>query len=949
LVAAIAFAALSALGGSVRASDAEEYNRLSAKWSKAFAAAKYREAEELARRTLPLAEGPLRDQPGLLGQALDMVAQSLQAQGKHAEAEPLFLQALAIFERIDGAQSFDVAVALNNLALLYYEQGKYAQAEPLYQRAQSIFERVRGPGDTYVADCLNNLAGVASAQGRLAEAERLQKKALTIYEKARGPMHSDIAYSLNNLANFYNVQGRYDEAEPLYLRAVQIKERSAPDHPDLATSLSNLAALYYQQGRYEEAEKLDRRGLAIREKVFDAEHWQVAVSLHNIANNLRAQGRYAEAEPMFRRGLAIKEKQLGPNHADVAYSLYGLANTLYALGRFDEAEPLVDRAITIRNRAAISARERMHLYVLKARLLWRKGQRQEAVADLQRSIDLAEEQRGLSAGSEQDLARSFAEYTQAFEQMIDWRAELGDTEGVLAAIERMRARSLLDQIELRGADLLAGLPAGEARELRKREADARGRIAQLEGKLNLLDLRQDLTDDQWREARKPVLADLQKAREEYHEAYRDIRTASPIVRLTSGQSRQTAPLAEVQARLAKSGGLLLEYAIGADAGYVVVVPPSGPARIVKLEIGDGAARTLGVDPGPLTRARLRSALVGEKAPGVVLQIEKPGTEKDAAPRLAALWQVLVPEEERQGIVRGDYERLVIVPDATLGWLPFEALVVQEGEQPKYLLDVDAPVVYAPSATVFLNLAARPAVSAAREPVITVGDPAYGAPAATGASAVDHVAVRTRFRAAGGRLNRLPYSGVESHWVLKNFQDGGSRAVQLLGAQATEAAVRAALPGRRYVHLACHGLADTSHGNLFGALALSPGRGGDADPADDGFLTLAEIYELNLAGCELAILSACDTNFGPMQRGEGTWALSRGFVVAGARRVVASNWLVDDQAAATLVSYFCTQVAKQQSGMPDYVRSLQTAKRWVRRQEKWRSPYFWATFVLVGAG
>ena len=59
--------------------------------------------------------------------------------------------------------------------------------------------------------------------------------------------------------------------------------------------------------------------------------------------------------------------------------------------------------------------------------------------------------------------------------------------------------------------------------------------------------------------------------------------------------------------------------------------------------------------------------------------------------------------------------------------------------------------------------------------------------------------------------------------------------------------------------------------------------------------------MNLKGCELAILSACDTNFGPEQRGEGVWALSRGFLVAGSRRVVASNWLVDDEAAASLVA------------------------------------------------
>src|SRR6185503_16267466 len=107
----------------------------------------------------------------------------------------------------------------------------------------------------------------------------------------------------------------------------------------------------------------------------------------------------------------------------------------------------------------------------------------------------------------------------------------------------------------------------------------------------------------------------------------------------------------------------------------------------------------------------------------------------------------------------------------------------------------------------------------------------------------------------------------------------------------------------------HGLVDQSYGNLFGALAVTPGPAGAADPADDGFLTLAEIYELVLHAAELSILSACDTNYGPQQQGEGVWSLARGFLVAGSKRVVASNWLVDDEAAATLIYYFANNVAQ----------------------------------------
>ena len=201
---------------------------------------------------------------------------------------------------------------------------------------------------------------------------------------------------------------------------------------------------------------------------------------------------------------------------------------------------------------------------------------------------------------------------------------------------------------------------------------------------------------------------------------------------------------------------------------------------------------------------------------------------------------------------------------------------------------------------------------------------------------------------GRKLDPLPHTENEVAWVVANFLDAGFPSLALKGSQATEAEVRTQIAGRRIVHLACHGLTDQRYGNFYGALALTPGDDLN-DSSNDGFLTLPEIYELNLRDCELAILSACETNTGPQQKGEGVWALSRGFLVAGARRVVASNWLVDDEAAATLVSYFSTGVAEaeKQNNLAGCAAALWSAKRSIRKQTKWQSPYYWAPFVMVG--
>ena len=331
---------------------------------------------------------------------------------------------------------------------------------------------------------------------------------------------------------------------------------------------------------------------------------------------------------------------------------------------------------------------------------------------------------------------------------------------------------------------------------------------------------------------------------------------------------------------------------------------------------------------------------------------EPEQAKLATAGLAALWQVLIPAAEREMLVQGKVGRLLVIPDGPLARLPFEALVVDAGDDLKYLLDSGPPIQYAASATILVNLAARQRMQPdpSTEPVLTVGDPVYGEvdPDSDGGSVLDQVAARTQYVRSAGSLSPLPYSGWETAWVADVFGKCDIGVAQLRGAEATERNVRGNVSGRRIVHFACHGLADQRHGNLFGALALTPGSS-SASPEDDGMLTLPEIYSLDMRGSELAVLSACNTNYGPQQRGEGVWALSRGFLVAGSRRVVASNWLVDDEAAASLVSYFCGALAdaEQQGRTPDCATSLQAAKQWIRKQPKWQSPYYWASFVLIG--
>lgn len=912
---------------------------------------RYKEAEPLFVRGLKIREASLGPDDPLVGQSLNNLAVLYQDQGRLSEAEPVFKRALAIDEKAKGRGHVDTAPNLANIAGLYVDEGRYAEAEPLHRMALAIRERNLRKDHPEVAKSLDMLALLYWNQGRYAEAEPLARRALAIRESNLGKDHPMVADSLDTLALLMQDQGRPDVAEKLLLRSLAIREKAlGPDHLDVARALNNLALQYIDLKQFASAQPLLERALAIREKQLGETHTLVAQSVNNLARMYLAQGKLAEAEPLHRRAITIREQALGADHPRVAICVYDLARLKDQQEQYADAEKLVERALAIREQAGVAAKDRFDCYNLRAQLRWKTNRKQEAVDDLNNALTLAEEARGQAAGGETQRAEVFANYASAYERMVEWQRELKQPGAALAAIERSRARSLMDQLATASVDFLAGVPAEEAAALRQRLSRAQVQLASFEKQAELLRADKTMAQAERERAISAIEAQVRAAREEVVEASVAIRNASPAYRQMVGQNFRPADAEELQAQLVGPDGVLLEYFLGDSAGYVVVIPPVGkPARLETLTVDEAQASLLQVEPGPLTAARMRAILANDAGTGVLQQLRQPGDAKAITARLAALWQILIPAAEQKILTDGSLKRWIVIQDAALAVFPFDTLVVEAEPELRYALDVAPPLVNAPSATLLANLAKADVKGA--EGILSVGDVLYGPPADTTGSrggALSSLASGARYSSLRGGLKPLPFTGRESAWVIESFKSLGIPTGALRKDQAREASVRAYGSKYEILHLACHGLVDQGYGNLFGALALTPGPKGAADPSDDGYLTLQEIYSLNLHGARLAILSACDTNFGPQQRGEGVWSLSRGFLVAGAQRVVASNWLVDDEAAATLIGVFCRDVAKEQkAGATDYAQALQNAKRYVRKQDKWANPYYWGTFVLVG--
>src|SRR5262245_9665436 len=149
---------------------------------------------------------------------------------------------------------------------------------------------------------------------------------------------------------------------------------------------------------------------------------------------------------------------------------------------------------------------------------------------------------------------------------------------------------------------------------------------------------------------------------------------------------------------------------------------------------------------------------------------------------------------------------------------------------------------------------------------------------------------------GFHLSRLPFTRKEAQAIL-SLAPKSERLVALDFAASQGTVFNQELSQYRYVHFATHGLLNSLRPELSGiVLSLVNERG----ELQDGFLRAHEVFDLDLP-VELVVLSACVTGLGKEIKGEGLVGLTRGFMYAGAARVMVSLWDVNDQATAQLMA------------------------------------------------
>jgi CHAT domain-containing protein len=830
-----------------------------------------------------------------------LAAESLYQAARVTDNLGDFLGAIALqrraFDLFRGAGRRDrEGRVLNRLGDLSRKIGEVNEAETFFEGALPLAREVGDPVN--IADVLNNSGLLMLSVGRVEEAIEQLQAAVPLAQEVNSA-NVEGALTLN-IADGYAKLGMYDKAIEMYRRGGEIVRRlNIPRRS--ARSLTALAAAQFEVGNRAAAEEAIASALDYYEKTDDrtgrAETLGLLGQMHYASGELdRAAELFARARPILHEA----KSRLNESRVLATWAAMDVDR-----GRIDDGLAKADEALALGRLIADPEAEQRALYI-RARALQKKGRIDDAIGSIAQVVRGVETMRGALKRTE--LRTSYLTTVRSyFDLYIDLLQQNGSTAAAFETSERARARTLLDGLAesaskiQKGVDrrLLARQRAVQA-ELNAKEI-YRAQIALREGEKSASAL--------------AVARDIDRLLEQWQDIRAKIRGASPSY--WELQTPEPVTVALVQTALLDDDSALVEYHVGADRGYAWVID----RRSITVHDLPGSA---GIDDV----ARKYHELLSRETDAVpVAEREKIDREIGAVgARLAAIaWK---PIDAR---VRG--KRLLIVADGVLQYVPFAALPASTGEP----LIVSHEIVYLPSASVLASirqhsrpLPAKAAAAVFADPVFSKNDTRFGARRDAAAPA--------KARAADdGLYGRLRFSRDEAE-AINAVSPGSFAALDFTAAKQT----LAARDLRKYsiLHFATHGSLNSAHPELSGlVLSLVDTTGKPVD----GFLRLHEIYNLDLEA-DLVVLSACRTALGKEVHGEGLIGLTRGFMYAGASRVVSSIWNVDDRASAQLMSRFYDAMLTRRLSPAKALREAQIA---LLRQPRWSNPHYWAAFGLQG--
>lgn len=893
------------------------------------------------------------------------------ARGAYQEAVDIYLPAQKAVE-----DPYQWAKKLQNLGVAHFELNEMQTAADYLNQALKLWELLRERAGQ--ADTLLNLAYLNHAAKNLSAAEQYYQRSIESARNAEYPRGIATAYAA--FGHLLNISGERQEAWDYYNQSLKISE-GIGDVPVQCMAFEGIAYMYAGLGENDKAIDYYLKALALAERVSDLslegnvrgylsdiyrklgdhqnalQHSQEAVrvyrsissehgesyALASMGKALEALGKQKEADESYILALALSRKA-GDRFLE-GFLLDALGHLYHGWGRLQKSQEYYRQALSVARGANDSVQLSSTLYNL-ARLERDLGDIAHAIEHAGQSLEFTESLR-VKTDSPELRGTYLASVQQQYELMIDLlmqQHKLHPSEQLVAEAlkisEQARARSLLDILTEAQADIREGVDSAllaEERSLQKLLNDRADQQMQL--------LKKERTQSE-----EDVLAEeIESIIVKYQEVQARIRSKSPhYAALTQPQP---LTLSAIQQSVLDDKTLLLEYELGEERSYLWEVTSTTfkshelPKR---AEIEKRVRRVIELMLERQNKLEETNAQYQQRVQSADAQFWK---------EAAALSRILLgPVSDKLAS-----KRLLIVAEGILQYLPFNALpkpqlAGNDAARSLQPLIVDHEIVNLPSASV-LGMIRKETEQRPLPPrmVAVLADPVFGAddpriradvskmqpagdpPLASRNSA--NTLLQSNISGMEEGFPRLLATRYEADSIMAMVSEG--MGWKLLGFNANRAAASEPKLGQyKYVHFATHGRLNDEHPEL-SSLVLSlydeQGR------SQDGYLRLHDIYNLKLP-VELVVLSACNSALGKEVRGEGLVGIVRGFMYAGAKRVVASLWKVDDDATAALMERFYTYML-QDGKSP--ATALHMAQLELSKKKQWQAPYYWAAFVLQG--
>lgn len=764
--------------------------------------------------------------------------------------------------------------------------------------------------------------------GKVWPAVQAYESAAQLYERFRYSDFEAVETIYKPLGAHYTRLGDNEKAKVVFEKALAL----GGDNETLAGLYSNIGIAHWNQGERAEAANAFRKGLDLKRVSVP----KTALLQSGLAQVLLDGGQAREAFQMAQQALGSLSAGGSPDRLAIEYRAYarriaGLAAT--DLGRYREAEQLLNGALAdARAIFGRSSRDAGKVEIALSALFRKQNKPEAAIAAANRALQAVLPGYSPEAAGKNPAPESFYEENVIFEALeakalaaellylkqadtkwltlalechdLAWQAEMllrkvhqynsskldlqktarhreasamrvarmlfektGQTRYIdkaLTIAERSKATLLLEALQ---ENLLRGAASGKDERFARVDALRRS-LAYCERNL-LLEPGSPRTS-QWRieaDALGSQVSELERAlARDYPHFF------NPALEVENTVVAALAP-----------GETLLTYFAGDNTIEILIFQKDKPAAWHSIPYDD-ALQTL------LNRffAFYANSAAMLNEPAAYLQTA------------FALWQKIIPAEAAAA------QRLLVIPDGLLNFIPFEALVAEM--------------------------------------------PAAGATLKNAAYVVTRQEVRYAWSIAVlQQQNSLPRRAEQHMLAIAPGFANSERGLSPLTAGTQE--WRSAGTG---ITVLANERADLKHllneAARYRILHFSTHAFADATPRIeliDQALLLPDIYTLPL-NADLVVLSACQTGLGIEQKGEGVMSLARAFAQAGTAGVVSSLWSVNDRSTASILDLFYQQIRE---GLPVSAALRQAKLAYIKGPKTnaaLQSPYFWAGQVLVGS-